>query len=256
MRLLVLDYQNALREKKTWLSLGLVLYAVLAIPLVAHEPPPHVRDAIERFFGTTDPLAVFHYVWIDLAMNKLVTLVPVVLASGVVLTERDTGVLAILAAKPLTLGRYFLLRATTACLVMLSLHAAATVLGLLWFPLHVEGFAPLPFVFAMALHALVGVFATAFVATLAMALKRRIATALVSFSVLGLLVGMALLGFYQPAFRTYAYLNPMTLGSLSLAHLDPFEPWWLLPPALSLMMMSAITLAIGSRLALRLELAS
>lgn len=252
MRLLYLDYRSALREKKTWLSLGLVLYAVLAMPLVAHEPPPHVRAAIESFFGAADPLAVFLYVWIDLAMNKLVAFIPVVLASGVLLTERDTGVLAVLAAKPLTLSRYFLVRATTACLVMLSLHASATLLGVLWFPLHVEGFEARAFLLAMSLHALVGVFATALVAALAMALKKRVTTALVSLTVLGLLVGMALIGFYQPELRTLSYLNPLTLGSLSLAHLDHLEPSVLALPALALMTLSAGALALGSRLAARL----
>ena len=45
----------------------------------------------------------------------LVAFLPVILASGVVLRERDTGALAMLAAKPITMPRYFVVRTLSAC---------------------------------------------------------------------------------------------------------------------------------------------
>jgi len=115
IRLAYLDYRATLRERKTWLAAAMLAYAVLAVPILLENPPEHVREAIADWFGDADPFAVFMFVWIDLVMNKTVALLPVILGGGVLLRERDTGVLALLAAKPISMPRYFVLRTLSAC---------------------------------------------------------------------------------------------------------------------------------------------
>lgn len=253
MRLVWLDYCAVLRERKTWIAAAFLVYAVLAMPAVLADPPAHVREAIAVWLNDGDPFATFMFAWIDLAMNKTVAFLPVVLASGVLLRERDTGVLALLAAKPISLARYFVVRALSLCAVMLTLYAGAQLLGAAWFMGQVDGFRPGAFLAAMTLHAGTAVFATAFAAAVAVAVKRRGASALVSLMVLSLLVGFALIGFYQPAWRAFTLANPLTLGALALDHLGALGPGVLLPPMLALAALTALTLAVGARLARNLE---
>lgn len=256
MRLVHLDYRRTLRDRKTWLALGMLVYAVVSMPLVVEKPPPHVKDAITEWFGDATPFAVFMFVWIDLAMNKVIAFLPAALASGVVLTERDTGVLAIFAAKPLGLARYFVVRAVSACLVMLSLHLVTQLLGLVWFPGRIMGFQPVAFALAMTLHAFAAVFATALCATLAMVVGKRLGAFLLAIAILGTLVGVALIGFYQPAWKTISYLNPITLGSLSVGSVNSLDLSIIGPPIVALLAMTGVTLAVGAHFAARMEAAS
>lgn len=252
-RLVWLDYRAALRERKTWIAGAMLLYAVLSIPVVLAQPPPHVREAIAAWFHDPDPFVAFMFVWIDLAMNKAIAFLPVVLASTVLLRERDTGVLAILAAKPVSLARYFVVRTASTCAVMVTLHVAAQLLAALWFPGRVENFRPGAFLAAMSLHLFAAVFVTAFAATVAVATGRRGVSALVSLVVLGALAGMALVGFYQPAWHTATLANPFTLGSLALGHMGALGPGVLLPPMLALTALTVVTIAAGAALARRME---
>lgn len=252
-RLIWLDFRAAMRERKTWIAAAFLLYAVLAMPAVLAKPPEHVREAIAVFLHDDDPFVTFMFVWVDLAMNKSIAFLPVVLASAVLLRERDTGVLALLAAKPISMSRYFVVRTLSLCGVMLALHAGAQLAGTAWFMGHVDGFRPGDFLAAMSLHAAAAVFATAFAAAIAVAVGRRGPSALVSLVALSLLVSLALVGFYQPAWHDISLANPLTLGSLSLGHLGALEPGVLLPPMLALAGLTAVTVAVGARLARRLE---
>lgn len=245
-RLLWLDYLAALRERKTWIAAAMLVYAVLVIPLLLADPPPHVREAIAAWFSDADPFAVFMFVWIDLVMNKVVTFVPVILASGVVLRERDTGVLALLAAKPLTLSRYFVVRTVSTCAVMLTLYAGTQLLAALWFPGRVAGFRPGTFLAAMSLHAFAALFATAFAATVIVAVGRRGAGTLVALTLLGVMVALALVGFYQPEWYAMTLVNPLTLGALSMRDLAHLGPSTLLPPMLALAGLTAATIVLGA----------
>lgn len=246
MRLLWLDYLATLRERKTWLCCALLAYATLAMPVVLARPPEHVRDAITTWFGDSDPFVLFLYVWIDLAMNKVITFLPVVLASGIVLRERDTGVLAILGPKPLSIPRYFVLRAVSACAVMATLHVGTQLVGALYFSFQVPGFRVGTFLLAMVPHLFAAIFATSLSAAIAGWVKRRGASALVGITTLGLLVGLALVGFYQPAWRSVTMLNPITLGALALADLDHLGLAVLVPPVLALCALSVVAIAAGA----------
>lgn len=253
IRLALLDYRATLRERKTWLAVAMLVYAILAIPILLERPPEHVREAITAWFGDKDPFAVFMFVWIDLVMNKVVAFIPVILASGVLLRERDTGVLAVLAAKPISMSRYFVLRTLSVCAVMLTLYVATQLAGALWFPGRVAGFRPGTFLAAMSLHAFAAVFATAFAATVIVAIGRRGPGVLVALMLLGLLVGLALVGFYQPAWYTATLANPLTLGALAMKNLAGLGPGVLFPPMLALILLTAVTIAIGARLARKVE---
>jgi ABC-2 type transport system permease protein len=253
IRLALLDYRATLRERKTWVAVAMLAYAVLAVPVLLGRPPEHVREAIAAWFGDADPFAVFMFVWIDLVMNKAVAFIPVILASGVLLRERDTGTLAVLAAKPISMSRYFVLRTTSVCAVMLTLYAAAQLAGALWFPGRVAGFRADAFLLAMSLHACAAVFATAFASTVVVAVGRRGPGVLVALMLLGLLVGFALIGFYQPAWYWATLANPLTLGALSMRHLNDLGAGVLVPPMLALIAMTALTIAVGARVAREVE---
>jgi ABC-2 type transport system permease protein len=253
IRFACLDYLFALRERKTWVAAAMMLYAVLSIPILLERPPAHVRDAIAAWFGNADSFVVFMFVWIDLAMNKAIAFLPVIFASSVLLRERDTGVLALLAAKPISMSRYFVIRTLSACAVMLTLFLATQWFGVFWFSRRIAGFRPSTFLAAMSLHSFAAVFATALSATVIVAIGRRGVGALVSLVVLGLLVGLALVGFYQPAWYTFTLANPMTLGALSLGQLGDLTPAVLLPPMLVLSTLSIAIIALGSTIAGRVE---
>lgn len=251
MRLQWLDFLATLRERKTWLAVAFFAYATLAIPVVLAHPPEHVRRVIETWFGDGDPFSLFLYVWIDLAMNKAIAFLPVVLASGLVLRERDTRVLPLLASKPLSIARYFVVRAVSACLVMLTLHAGTQLLGALYFAARVPGFRAGTFLVAMIPHALAAVLATALAAAIAAWVQKRTASAIVALFVLGMLVGLSLVGFYQPEWRDAALINPITLGAAGLRDLE--TPSAVLPATIALAVLTALTLAIGAAGVRRME---
>jgi len=253
IRLLWLDYLATLRERKTWLCGAMLLYVVLSIPVLLARPPVHVQEAIATWFGHGGPFVIFMYVWIDLAMNKVIAFLPVVLASGIVLRERDVGVLSILAAKPLSMPRYFALRAVSACAVMATLHVGAQLLGLVYFTARVPGFRPWTFLAAMTPHLFAAIFATGFSAAIAGWVKHRGASALIGLAVLGLLLGLSLIGFYQPAWRNLTLVNPMSLGALALGNLDHLGPKDLAPPMLVLSLLSLAAIAIGAAGVRRME---
>jgi ABC-2 type transport system permease protein len=252
-RFLYLDILATLRERKTWLVVAMLAYAVVSVPVLLDRPPDHVREAIAEWFDGGDPFALFMFVWIDLVMNKVIAFVPVVLASGVLVRERDTRVLAILAAKPITMQRYFVVRTISVCAVMLLLYTATQLTGAVWFPGRIAGFRPGTFLAAMSLHAFAAVFATAFAATVIVGVRARGAGALAAWVLLGVLVGLALVGFYQPAWYAFTLANPLTLGALAMGSLERLGPRVLVPPMLALVAMTTITIAIGARLAKRIE---
>lgn len=253
IRLQWLDFLATLRERKTWLCGAMLLYAVLSIPVILARPPAHVRDAITTWFGDDRPFVLFMYVWIDLAMNKAIAFLPVVLASGVVLRERDVGVLPILAAKPLSMPRYFALRAVSACGVMATLHVGTQLLGLVYFTARVPGFQPATFLAAMTLHLFGAIFATGLSAAIAGWVKHRGASALMGLTVLSLLVGMSLVGFYQPAWRSVLLVNPIALGASALGSLDHLGPAVLVPPMFALTLLSIAAIGIGAAGVRRME---
>ena len=246
IRFLWLDYRAALRERKVWFAVAIFAYAVLSLPVLVSRPPPHVQAAMETWFGARDPFTLFMFMWTDLAMNKLIATLAVVLAGGVLLRERDTGVLPLLAAKPISLPRYFAVRTLSTCGVMATLYLGAQLIGALYFSAMVEGFRTGPFLVAASLHVWAAVFATALAATLLVVVGRRGPGLLAGLMALFSLVGLAFIGFYNPAWSMISLLNPISLGVQSLAHLDALRPGVIVPPALALILLTTVTIAAGA----------
>ncbi|WP_437673396.1 hypothetical protein [Sorangium sp. So ce131] len=253
IRFAFLDYLAALRERKIWLVAALFAYAVLGVPVLLARPPAHVTEAMTAWFGAQDRFALFLYLWIDLSMNKVIAIVSVVLAGGIVVRERDTGVLPVLAAKPISLPRYFVVRAVSACAVMATLYVAAHLVGAVYFAWRVEGFRPGVFLAAMSLHLFAAIFATALSAAIAVWVGRRGLGVLVALLALSTLVGTALLGFYNPAWRRASLVNPIALGAEALAHLDALRPEHLLVPMFTLSALTALAIAAGALAVRRME---
>lgn len=246
IRFMWLDYRAALRERKVWFAVAIFAYATLSLPMLLAHPPPHVRDAMDTWFGTRDPFTLFMFMWTDLAMNKLIAMLAVILAGGVLLRERDTGVLPLLAAKPISLPQYFAVRTLSTCGVMATVYLAAQLAGVAYFSATVDGFRPGPFLAAASLHVWAAIFATALAATLLVVVGRRGPGLLVGLLALFALVGLAFIGFYNPAWAALSLINPISLGVQSLGHLGDLGPAVLVPPALALAALTALTIAVGA----------
>lgn len=252
-RLLALDVAATLRERKVWLAAAFFAYAILTLPVLFEKPPPHIDAALQAFFGSQEPFVLFMYLWTDLAMNKLIAVVAVVLGGGVILRERDSGVLAVVASKPLTLPRYFLLRAGSACIVMGLLYLLGHLAAGLLFSRKVVGFRSWSFVASMSVHMWTAIFATALAATLAVVIRRRGVAALVSILLLFSLVGMSFIGFYNPQWQDIARVNPFSLGVIVLSDLDSPSAGLVLLPSLVLIAITTATLALGAWSTRRME---
>lgn len=248
-----LDFRAALRERKVIVAAGLFAYAVLMVPALLSKPPPHVAAAVSTWFGTDDPFALFLYLWTDLALNKLLAVVAVVLAGGLVTRERDLHLLPVLWAKPITPARYFLVRAGSALGVMATLYVGAHVVGAPWFACTVEGFRLGAYLVSMLLHLWAALFATALAATVSVLVQRRGLAALVTLLTVFTLIGASFIGFYNPAWASWSLVNPFSLGVQALAHVDDLSLAHVLPALLALVGIVGVTLAIGARSARRME---
>jgi ABC-2 type transport system permease protein len=136
---------------------------------------------------------------------------------------------------------------------MLTLYATTQLVGALWFRGRIDGFRPGTFLAAMSLHAFAAMFSTAFAATVIVAVGQRGPGVLVALMLLTLLVGLALVGFYQPAWYTGTLANPLTLGALALGNLERLGAGVLIPPMLALTGLTAAAIGVGARLARRVE---
>jgi ABC-2 type transport system permease protein len=98
----------------------------------------------------------------------------------------------------------------------------------------------------MTVHLFAAFFAVCFSALMSVLIQRRAMAGLVSLLVLSLLVGMAFIGFYNPAWSGISSLNPMTQGISVLGHVDDLRPGHLLTPIAILLGMNGAVLALGA----------
>jgi ABC-2 type transport system permease protein len=252
-RFLWLDMRATFSERKTWLAAGMMAYAVLAMPVIIAKPPEHVLSALRTWFGTSDPVMLSLFVWTDLVMNKSIAVLGVVLAGGLVIRERETGVLQVLLSKPVSPTSYFLARVLSVCGVMALLYVGAHVAVAPLMARTVPGFRVGVFFASMSVHLFAAFFAVCFSALMAVLIQRRALAALVSLLVLSLLVGMAFIGFYNPAWSGISLLNPITQGISVLGHVDELRPGHLLEPIAILLGMNVAVLALGALRVRQLE---
>jgi ABC-2 type transport system permease protein len=252
-RFLWLDMRATLGERKTMLAAGMMVYAVITMPLVIAKPPPHVLSALETWFGTSDPFMLFLFIWTDLAMNKAIAVLGVVLAGSLVLRERETGVLQVLLSKPVSPMAYYLARVLSACGVMALLYVGANVAVAPLIARNMPGFRAGVFFASMSVHLFAALFAVCFSALMAVLIQRRALAMLVSLLVLFTFVGMAFVGFYNPAWRGISLVNPITQGISVLGHVDELRPRHLLEPIAILSGINAVVLALGALRVRKLE---
>ena len=245
-RFLWLDVRATLGERKTLLAAGMVAYAVLTMPILVAKPPEHVLSALKTWFGTSDPFVLFLFVWTDLAMNKVIAVLGVVLAGGLLIRERETGVLPVLLSKPVSPAAYFLARALSACGVMALLYIGAHLAVAPLIARSMPGFRAGVFFASMSVHLFAAFFAVCFSALMAVLIQRRSLAALVSLLVLFMLVGGAFLGFYNPAWREASFFNPISQGISVLGHVDDLSPGHLMRPIAILLGIDVAVLALGA----------
>ncbi|EYF04737.1 hypothetical protein [Chondromyces apiculatus] len=252
--LLLAETRTLLRARRTKLSAGLLLYAVIAVPFLLARPPAEVVSAVARWFPSRDPaFALFLFVWFDLGLNKLAALIGVVLAGGIVLDAEAQRMLPIYLAKPITRARYFLTRLGAAAIVFSLLFGGAALAGLLLFPSQVPGFRAPVFLAASALHLLGALSAVVLSGAMAVWVRLRLGAMLSSLVLLFTLIGTAFLGFYAPAWAPALTLNPFSQGVSVLAHIDTLRPADVARPAAILLSMHAAVVALGALRVRRLE---
>lgn len=247
------EVRALLRARRTRLAAGLLLYALLAAPVLLANPPPHVSAAAAEWFSGDPAFALFLFIWIDLALNKLAAVVGVVLAGGIVREEQARGLLPLLWAKPITPGAYFLVKLGAAAIVFALLFATAAALGLLLFPWRVAGFQPLAFLVVSGVHMLGALFAVVLSATVAVLVPRRLTAMLTSLMLLMLLVGSAFLGFYNPAWAGWAAINPFYHAVWLLGQLDALTVAVVLRPVAILLVIHVLVTGVGVLAVRRVE---
>ncbi len=254
LRLIRHETRALLRARRVRLAAGLVAYALLAAPVLLARPPAHVVAAAAAWFRAADPeLALFLFIWVDLALNKLAAVLGVILAGGVVREDQSRGLLALLWSKPITRAQYYLAKVAAAALVLALFLGGAALVGLLVFPPQIPAFRALPFLVVSAVHLVGALFAVTLSALVAALIPRRIVALLVSLVILMLLVGTAFIGFYNPDWAGYAELNPFYHAVWLLGHLGDLRPGLILRPVAILVTLHAVMLGLGVLAVRRIE---
>lgn len=246
MRFFLADLEARLRERKIWVAVAMFAYALAAMPALLSNPPAHLREALEGWFGSSDPFTLFMYLWVDTAMNKLVVILAVAFAGGLLVSERDRRTLAVLWSKPISRTRYFLVRTASAAAALALLYAGLHLVGLAWFSFTIPGFRPGLFILLASVHVFAGVVSVCLAATIAAWVGRSALALGLSLLIELSLVGAALVGFYNPAWREAAWLNPYALAVEPLGHLSNLSVMHIALPMLSLAAWSAAIAAVGA----------
>lgn len=220
------EYLRVLRGRPARIAAAMIAYAVVAMPFIMAKPPPEVVEAFRGWLGAgAAPAKLVLFVWVDAAMNKIAMIMGPVLAGGILLDERERGSIDLFASKPVGAADYFTIKVLAAQAVMATIYLAGVAGALATFPWRVRDFAPGPFLALSAVHLFAALFAVALAATVGVSVGRRLPGMLLSITVLSLLVGLAFLGFYHPAYRAVSYLNPIFHGVELLGRVEDFGAW-------------------------------
>jgi ABC-2 type transport system permease protein len=187
------------------------------------RPPPELLHFIADWLGPEAAQAkLLLFMWVDAAMNKLAVILGPALAGGIIVDERARGTLDLLASKPIRAQDYFTVKLGAAVAALATFYGAACLGAMLTFPWRVKGFDIPDFVALSIVHLFAAVFGATFSAVMVTFFARKLTGLLVSISVLGLLAGVAFLGFYYPAYRTVSYLNPFFDGIVLIGRINRF----------------------------------
>jgi ABC-2 type transport system permease protein len=230
---------------------AMMIYAVVATPIMMANPPPEVVHAIAAWLGSEDIEAkVTLFIWVDAAMNKLAMMLGPVLAGGIMVDECSRRFLDLVASKPISAEDYFLIKLAAALAAFIT-YTAGALGALILFPFTMNSFSIRDFVALSAVHIFAGLFGVAFSATIAVLVGRKLPGMLLSFAVLGSLVGLSFLGFIYPSLRWISYLNPYFEGSVLIGSLDSYGAVDILRPIVVLIAFNLVVAWIGRRYAAR-----
>jgi ABC-2 type transport system permease protein len=191
------EYVRIMRSRLALLIWGILLYTLLALPFLMAKPPPELLHFIADWLGAEAAQAkLLLFMWVDAAMNKLAVILGPALAGGIIVDERARGTLDLLASKPVRAQDYFTVKLGAAVAALATFYGAACLGAIATFPWRVTGFDIPDFVALSIVHLFAAVFGATFSAVMVTFFARKLTGLLVSISVLGLLAGVAFLGFY------------------------------------------------------------
>ncbi|MCB9638423.1 MAG: ABC transporter permease subunit [Myxococcales bacterium] len=240
------EFSYLLRSRRTYLLAGILLYALVGVPFVVKKPPPEIMTFVGKWFGQADlTLKLSLFIWTDIAMNKIAVLAGIVLAGGVVVDERARGSLQVFLSKPIPHSTYFLVKVTAASAVFALLYMLTVLLGLLYFPSNLPGFSAGKFLALSSVHLLAATFAVTFSGTMAIFFQRKLSAMIVSLMILFLLIGSAFIGFYNPNWVAFGYLNPFFHGVRLIGVLEHITVAQLLQPIVLLLVFHLAVLTLG-----------
>ncbi|MGE0752429.1 hypothetical protein [Pseudorhodoplanes sp.] len=210
---LMQEYLRIMRSRLAWLIWAVIAYAVVALPFLMAKPPPELLGFIEDWLGREDAHGkLLLFMWVDAAMNKLAIILGPALAGGIIADERAHGTLDLFAAKPVSPQTYYTIKLAAAGSALATFYLAACLVAAVTFPWRVDGFDVVDVTALSAVHLFAAIFSASFAGAVATFFERRLTGMLVSVAVLGVLVGIAFLGFYYPAYRTVSFVNPFFDG--------------------------------------------
>ena len=248
------ELRRVLTTRAAYLVMFAMLYALLSFPVIVKKPPPEIRAALEAWFGAADlGLRLILFAWFDLVMNKLAIFAAAIIAAGIVTDERSKQTLDIFLSKPVTLRRYFVVKALAAAAAIAIFYVAVTVLASIYFSLMLSDFSVAAFLRMSAVHVFCAMFAAFFAALMAVSFRHKLSAMLATISVLSLGVGLAFAGFYQPAWADLFALNPISQGVSLIATAERATLLMMMKPIAALVSMCAAVLGLGAVVVTRLE---
>src|SRR5262249_11680202 len=146
---------------------------------------------------------------------------------------------------------YFATKLAAAAAAFATFYVSGVLGALLTFSWRVPDFAAADFIALSAVHLFAALFAVSFAGAMAVTFKRKLTAVLVSLGVLGTLVSLAFLGFYEPAYRTAGAFNPFFHGVALIGSLDHYGAADIARPILLLIAFNLAVAAFGRERAAR-----
>jgi ABC-2 type transport system permease protein len=242
------EYLRIMRGRLAMLIWVMMVYAIVALPFIMQKPPPELVHLVGLWLGGGDvAVKIVLFMWVDASMNKFAVILGPALAGGIIIDERSRRMLDLFASKPIDPDDYFTVKLAAAGAALATFYAGGVAGAVAVFPWFVAHFDAGAFMLLSAVHLLAALYGVSFAATMAVVVRRKLASILVSLVVLGTLVGFAFLGFYHPTWRTVSYLNPFFGGVVLIGSIDDYGAGDVAWPVFLLVGFNVVTAAIGRR---------
>jgi ABC-2 type transport system permease protein len=221
--LFVRDYQRLMTGRVAWLLWAMIAYTVLVVPFILTGPQEEFVRILAQWIGHEGVGGkIVLFIWIDAAMNKLAIVFGAVLAGGIIADEKARGSYDILLSKPIAAGDYYLAKIAASLGALATFYAGATLGAVLTFPFRVPDFPVVDFLALSSVHIFAALFSASFAGFCAVAFGNRLVAMLASIVIVGLLVGLSFLGFYNPALYVVGLFNPFFHGVALIGRLESY----------------------------------